>query len=97
MQDSAEANMSILWDFVQMAYDHYESENRYSQLRMTLFHSKSQPKMRGKAAEIKDFGPVMLACCREFLNPRLPVHQKIIFVMEGPVRLLQTQKVFKVL
>ena len=96
MQDSVEGNLSILWDFIGLAYDHFESENRYSQIRFTMFHSKSQPKMKGKAAEIKDFGPVLLACCREFLNQKLVLHQKIIFVMEGIVRLLKKSlKVFK--
>ena len=96
MQESVEANLSILWDFVALAYDYFESENRYSQIRTTMFHSKSQPKMRGKAAEIKDFCPVVLACCREFMNQKLVLHQKIIFVMEGIVRLLKKSlKVFK--
>ena len=61
MQETPEENLAIVWDFVLLAYDHYESENRYSQLRMTMFHAESQPKMRGKAAEIKDFLPVTLA------------------------------------
>ena len=83
MQESPEENLAIVWDFVLLAYDHFETECRYSQMRMTLFHSKSQPKLRGKAAEIKDFGPVILACWRHFSNQKLVLHQKILYVLEG--------------
>ena len=96
MQDSVEGNLSILWAFITEAYDHFESENRYSQIRTTMFHSKSQPKMKGKAAEIKDFGPVLLAACREFLSRQVILHQKITFVMEGILLLVQDREVFKV-
>ena len=89
MQESVEANLSLLWDFFEYAYDYYGTENRYSHIRTTMFHSKSQPKMRGKAAEIKDFMPVLLAATREFLLPAVALHQKIIFVLEGLVRLFQ--------
>ena len=83
MQETPEANLAIVWDFVQLAYDAYSTENRYSMLRMTMFHAKSQPKMRGKAAEIKDFLPVVLALWRHFSNPKLILHQKILYVLEG--------------
>ena len=89
MQESPEANLAIVWDFVLMVYDHYETECRYSQIRMSMFHTKSQPKMRGKAAEIKDFGPVMVACWRTFSNQTLVLHQKILYVLEGLMLLLK--------
>ena len=95
MQESPEENLAIVWDFIQLAYDAYGSENRYSVLRMTMFHAKSQPKMRGKAAEIKDFLPVVLALWRHFGNQKLILHQKILYVLEGLMSLLK-KPIFKV-
>ena len=95
MQESPEETLAIVWDFVQLAYDAFESQNKYSQLRMTMFHSKSQPKMRGKAAEIKDFLPVVLALWRHFGNQKLILHQKILYVLEGLMSSLK-KPIFKV-
>ena len=85
MQETPEENLALLWDFIQHAYDYFESKNRVSQIKMSMFNTKSQPKMRGKAAEIKDLNPVILAVCQQYLNKKLVLHQKIIYVMEGIV------------
>ena len=48
-----------------------------------MFTTKSQPKLKGKAAEVKDLGPVMVPVWKKFYNPSLAMHQKILIVLEG--------------
>ena len=48
-----------------------------------MFTTKSAPKLQGKAAEIKDFGPVLVRLWRKYSNPRLLIHQKIMVVLQG--------------
>ena len=56
---------------------------RYGHMRRTMFHTKSQPKLKGKAAEVRDLGPVMVRVWRKHMNANLLIHQKILVVLEG--------------
>ena len=83
LQGEPEENLTLMWAVIQEGYELLGSENRFSEMRMTMFLNKSQPKLRGKAAEVKDMGPVALLVCKRFLNPNLVLHQKIVAVLEG--------------
>ena len=48
-----------------------------------MFHTKSQPKLKGKAAEVKDLGPVMVLVWEKHMNCNLQIHQKILVVLKG--------------
>ena len=48
-----------------------------------MFHTKSQPKLQGKAGEVKDLGPVMVMVWEKHMNPNLLIHQKILLVLKG--------------
>ena len=48
-----------------------------------MFHTKSQPKLKGKAGEVKDLGPVMVLLWRKHMNEALLIHRKILVVLEG--------------
>ena len=64
-------------------YDELNSSDRYGLMRQTMFTTKSQPKLKGKAAEIKCLGPVMVKVWQKHMNPNLKVHQKILVVLQG--------------
>ena len=76
-------NPQEVWDDIQEGYEHIGSESRYGHMRRTMFHTKSQPKLKGKAAEVKDLGPVMVRVWRKHMNANLLIHQKILVVLEG--------------
>ena len=60
--------------------------NRFSFLKPTMFTSRdaaTQPKLRGKAVEIRDFAPVLLEIFKEFCNPEREIHNKIVCLLEG--------------
>ena len=78
-----EENLQEVWDDIQEAYEHFGSENRYGHMRRTMFTTKSQPKLKGKAAEVRDMGPVMVRVWRKHMNANLLIHQKILVVLEG--------------
>ena len=52
-----EENLQVVWDDIQEAYDDLGTENRYGHMGRTMFTTKSQPKLKGKAAEVRDMGP----------------------------------------
>ncbi len=84
LQDEPDKNLSLIWDRIQYYYDKMDIENRYSHMKMTMFNTKSQPKLRGKAAEVKDMGPVLLEVCHDLLNSEVSIHQRIVAILEGP-------------
>jgi hypothetical protein len=80
---SVEENVATVWRDIEIIYDELDSENRYGHMRQTMFHKKSQPKLMGKAGEVKDLGPVMVKVWEKHMNPNLLIHQKILVVLKG--------------
>ena len=80
---SVEENLAVVWRDIEAIYDELDSENRYGHMRQTMFTTKSQPKLQGKAGEIKDLGPVMVKVWEKHMNPNLLIHQKILVVLKG--------------
>ena len=78
-----EENLAVVWRDIQSCYEKLGTENRYGHMRQTMFHTKSQPKLKGKAGEIKDLGPVMVMIWEKHMNPNLLIHQKILVVLKG--------------
>ena len=52
-----------------------------------MFTTRSAPKLQGRAAEIKDFGPVLVKLWSKYMNGALSVHQKILIVLQGSAHL----------
>ena len=80
---SVEENLAVVWRDIESTYDELDSENRYGHMRQTMFTTKSQPKLKGKAGEIKDLGPVMVKVWEKHMNPNLLIHHKILVVLKG--------------
>ncbi len=78
-----EENLTVVWRDIESCYEQLDTENRYGRMRQTMFHTKSQPKLKGKAGEIKDLGPVMVMIWEKHMNPNLLIHQKILVVLKG--------------
>ncbi len=60
LPDDVDTNLHNIWEDIEVVYHQLETECRYGHMRQTMFTTKSAPKLKGKAAEIKDFGPVMV-------------------------------------
>lgn len=80
---SVEENLTEVWLDIEAVYKEDDTDNRYGHMRQTMFHTKSQPKLKGKAAEVKDLGPVMVKVWEKHMNPHLLIHQKILVVLKG--------------
>jgi len=83
LPDDVEANLAVLWRDIEQTYKDLGTDNRYGHMRQTMFHAKSQPKLKGKAAEVRDLGPVMVKVWQKHMNPNLLIHQKILVVLKG--------------
>ena len=80
---TVEENVEEVWGDIESCYKKLNTENRYGRMRQTMFHTKSQPKLMGKAGEVKDLGPVMVMVWEKHMNPNLLIHQKILVVLKG--------------
>ena len=80
---SVEENVATVWEDIEIIYNELDTENRYGHMRQTMFHKKSQPKLMGKAGEVKDLGPVMVKVWEKHMNTALLIHQKILVVLRG--------------
>ncbi len=80
---SVEQNVAQVWGDIERCYKELDTENRYGHMRQTMFHTRSQPKLKGKAGEVKDLGPVMVKIWEKYMNPNLLIHQKILVVLKG--------------
>ena len=84
-----EENISVLWREIQMIYKRTKPPTRYRYLnRLRMFvRASGHPKLRGKAAEIRHFGPVLLEVWRKHMKPRLDTHRKIELMLSLNVRM----------
>jgi hypothetical protein len=80
---TVEENVEEVWMDIESCYKKLDTENRYGRMRQTMFHTKSQPKLQGKAGEVKDLGPVMVMVWEKHMNPNLLIHQKILLMLKG--------------
>ena len=83
LQGTPEENLKQIWRDINRLYDEYKTVNKYWSIRMTMFHTKSQPKMKGKAAEIKDLLPILIEIWRKYYNPESEILRKTLTVLEG--------------
>lgn len=84
MSASPLENLQSCWAFIQSYYKDHEVDVKYRHLnRLTMFVRKKQgPKLRGKACEIKSFGPVLLALWQRYMNHSIKVHQQISMMLK---------------
>ena len=83
LPDDPDANLATVWRDIEHFYDELNTECRYGLMRQTMFTGMSQPKLKGKAAEGKDLGPVMVKVWQKHMNPSLGIHQKLLLVLQG--------------
>ena len=76
-----EQNLQVVWKDVERIYKDDNVQNRFGQIKMTMFTTRSQPKLKGKAADVKDFGPVLHKIWKAYMNENLALHRKIEFIM----------------
>ena len=83
-------NLKILWQWILRYYKkHKIIKNRYRALnKLTMFvKKKSYPKLRGKAVEIKNFGPVIVQVWKHFCNKKDKTHRMITALLETSAEL----------
>ncbi len=83
MKGSVAENLEEVWEDIEDVYKELDTANRYGRMRQTMFHGKSQPKLQGKAVEVRDLGPVMVKVWEKHMNQNLDIHRKIHVVLTG--------------
>ena len=89
LTDEPYRNLQVVWEEIQRVYRSLGTRNKFSQIKMSMFSSRSgaSPKLKGKAAEIRDLGPVLEAVWNKFKNPRISLHENIAVVLRGSAHL----------
>jgi len=87
--DTPESNLKLCWNFIQLYYKRHKVEVRYRYLnKLTMFTRKNKtPKLKGKAAEIKYFGQVLLALWTRFMKSTIAIHKQIQLMLKMNVRM----------
>ncbi len=89
LTDTPQENLQQIWGDINRLYGEMGTENKYWIIRMSMFTTGSQPKMKGKAAEIKDLLPVLVRVWRKYYNAELEIHSKILVILEGSAHMDQ--------
>ena len=80
---AVEENLEQLWEDIEEIYEYMGTQCRYGHMRQTMFTTKSAPKLQGRAAEIKDMGPVMVKLWEKYGNMKLAMHRQILIILKG--------------
>ena len=70
----AEENLKTVWLGIAYWYKELGVDNKFAQLKPTMFSTKSSPKLKGKAGEVKDLVPVLHKVLLSHHNPGLENH-----------------------
>lgn len=82
-------NLLSAWAFMKSVYKAGDIPYQYMYMnKLTMFvRKKGFPKLRGTAAEIKHFGPVLLATWENFMNENVDLHRQIRLMLKLNVRM----------
>lgn len=85
----AAARLAFLWQEIMEEYDRQgiASDVRYGSLKLSMFTTKSQPKLKGKAIEVKYLGPVLHALWLKYMNTGVAFQRKVELVLRGSVHM----------
>ena len=73
------SNLKLVWNFMVEFYSQHQVAARYASFsKLSMFQKKKgSPKLRGKGAQIKAFGPLLLDLWAQWMNDSCPWHHKI--------------------
>ena len=79
--DDKDAKLKTVWNDILRIYVEDGVKCRYGGIKMTMFSTNSTPKLKGKAAEIKCLGPVLVKVFQAYMDVELGLHRKILLLL----------------
>lgn len=76
-----ETNLSVVWAGIQLFYSQNHVGNPFGNLKLTMFTARSTPKLKGKAAEVRDLGHALHHVFKLHMNTALQLHRRIELCM----------------
>jgi len=80
--DDKAAKLSVIWSDIVRIYREDNVSDRYGSLKLTMFTTGTTPKLKGKAAEVKCLGPVLVKVFEAYMNANLDLHRKILTMLQ---------------
>ena len=80
--DDAFQKLAIVWNDILRIYAEDGTTTRYGSIKMTMFTTNTTPKLKGKAAEIRCLGPVLVKVFESYMNHHLAIHKKILLLLK---------------
>jgi len=74
---TAENNLKTVWLKLSEVYAARQIPDRYSNLKLTMFSAKGGCKLKGRAAELRNFGHALHPVWKMYWNPEKNLHKKI--------------------
>ena len=71
------ANMTKLWDLIEAKYAEYKTPERFVHITMNMFANKDNPKLKGKAAEVRHLGKPLLAAWTKWSDTDNIFHRRV--------------------
>ena len=89
LDQDAHSNLQAIWALIKQEYRRQQTVHRFRAFsRLTMFIRKDGVhKLRGKAAEVKALGPVLLPVWTRFADPGSAVHQRVSLLLKLTCRL----------
>ena len=86
---SPKQNLLTVWKWIKEYYQENKIRNKYRSIRkLSMFvRKRDYPKLRGKAAEIKGFGPVAVHLWKKVMSPKDKVHRRVKILLETNLEL----------
>ena len=84
-----EGNLAAVWSKIDAYYRRYNVKNRYGMLKLTMFvmGPGGYPALKGKAIEIRNFGPALLDAWRQGMNTLDDTHVTIFMLLTSSVKM----------
>lgn len=82
LPSTPERNLATVWKEILHQYKTLEVKNTYSSMKLTMFGARGGCKLKGTAAELRDFGKALLPVWRHHANNKLELHRKVELVLK---------------
>ncbi|CAK0807567.1 unnamed protein product [Prorocentrum cordatum] len=87
MSGTPDTNLITLRTEIWDVYKVSKTNSKFSRIKMTTFTIRLKGNLRGKAAEVKHLGPILLEAWTKYMNPQVSLHAKIRLLLRLSVDL----------
>lgn len=91
MPSTPENNLTECWSFLKAFFRQHATKSPFRYLtKLSMFvRTGKYPKLRGKASEVRHFGPALLSLWQRHMNSAITIHRQIELILKANIALEQ--------